>query len=232
LLPIIFLMIKKKLSRSDYLIIAANLLPVLGVIIWDWSPVEVFMVYALETVVAGLFTLLKMGIVTVVRKTDEWHNDGKTTRQPGIVFMLFFLVHYGMFVAIQTGLFVGVSGIGSKFHTGFFDFFIHWPRYLGPDAWYMLAGFVISYGFSLVWNFLRTGQYRTIPMMQLMFQPYGRIFIQQITVILGSMFLSFGAGKIFILIFAIVKIFFEVFINYDGILNKAMDDVKKKSGEQ
>ena len=96
----------------------------------------------------------------------------------------------------------------------------------------MLLGFIISYGFSLVWNFLRTGQYKTIPMMQLMFQPYGRIFIQQFTVILGSMFLSFGAGKIFILIFAAIKICFEVFVNYDGILSKAMSDLKKKSGEQ
>ena len=64
-------------------------------------------------------------------------------------------------------------------------------------------------------------------MMQLMFQPYGRIFIQQVTVILGSMFLSFGAGKIFIIIFAAVKIFFEVFVNYDGILNKAMEENKE-----
>ncbi|NOT50471.1 MAG: hypothetical protein HOP10_04245 [Chitinophagaceae bacterium] len=220
-------MIKKKLSRPDYLIIAANLLPVLGVFVWDWSPVEVFMVYALETIIIGFFTLLKMGIVTAVRKTDDWHNAGKTTRQSGLFFMLFFVVHYGMFVAIQTGLFVQASGIGSKNNIGFFDFFIHWPRYLGPGAWYMITGFLISYGFGLIWNFLRTKQYKTIPMMILMFQPYGRIFIQQVTVILGSMFLSFGAGKIFILIFAIVKIFFEVFINYNGILNKAVDDMKK-----
>lgn len=225
-------MLKKKLSQSDYFIISANLLPVLGVFVWDWSPLEVFMVYALETIIAGLFTLIKLGIVTVFRKTDNWYNAGKITRQSGLFFMLFFLLHYGMFVAIQTGLFVQVSGIGKKFHTGFFDFFIHWPQYIGKDAWYMLAGFAISYGFNLVWNFLQTGQYKTISMMQLMFQPYGRIFIQQVTVILGSMFLSFGAGKIFILIFAGIKIFFEVFVNYDGILNKAIDDMKQESGKQ
>ena len=222
-------MIKKKLSRSDYLIIAANLLPVIGVFVWDWSPVEVFMVYALETVVVGLFTLIKMGISSAVRGGDDWYAGGKSTRQPGIFFMLFFLVHYGMFVAIQTGLFVQVSGINKGTRTGFFDFFIHWPRYLGPDAWYMLIGFVISYTFSLIWDFLRTGKYKTTPMMLLMFQPYGRIFIQQVIVILGSMFLVFGAGKIFILIFAAVKIFFEVFINYDGLLNKAMKDMKNNS---
>ena len=68
-------------------------------------------------------------------------------------------------------------------------------------------------------------------MMQLMFQPYGRIFIQQFTVILGSMFLTFGAGKIFILVFAAVKIYFEVFVNYDGILNKTMEDMKNNRAE-
>ncbi len=220
-------MFKKTLTRSDYFIIAANLLPVAGVLFRNWSPVEVFMVYALETVIIGLFTLLKMGIVTTVRGSDTWYNGTVKTRQSGLFFMLFFLLHYGMFVAIQMGLFVQVSGIAKEYKTGFFDFFIHWPRYLGPDAWYMLAGFVVSYGFSLYWNFLRTRQYRTISMMQLMFQPYGRIFIQQVTVILGSMFLTFGAGKIFILIFAAIKICFEVFINYDGLLNKAIEEQMK-----
>ena len=225
-------MFKKSLTRSDYFLIAANLLPVVGVWFLDWSPYAVFMVYALETVIIGLFTLLKMGIVTAIRKKDTWYNGPSQTQQSGIFFMFFFLVHYGMFVAIQTGMFVMVSGIGKQYHAGFFDFFLHWPEYLGGDAYYMLAGFFISYGFSMYRNFIRTGEYKTISMMKLMFQPYGRIFVQQLTVILGSMFLAFGAGKIFILIFAVIKIFFELFINFEGILNKSMNDMEKKSGEQ
>ncbi|MFI5133751.1 MAG: DUF6498-containing protein, partial [Chitinophagales bacterium] len=98
---------------------------------------------------------------------------------------------------------------------------------------YMIAGFLISYGFNMIWNFLRTGQYKTTSMTMLMFQPYGRIFIQQVTVILGSMFLAFGAGKIFILIFAAVKIFFETYFNFEGMLNKGIEDeLKKQSGKQ
>lgn len=69
-------------------------------------------------------------------------------------------------------------------------------------------------------------------MMKVMFQPYGRIFIQQFTVILGSMFLSFGFGKGFILVFASAKILFEVYFNFDTILNKAMKDMEKESGKQ
>lgn len=223
---VLFQMFKKKLSLPDYFIIAANLLPVAGVWLWNLSPIEVFMVYALETVIVGLFTLLKMGIASAVRKTDTWYNGASRTKQSGLFFMLFFVAHYGMFVAIQTGLFIQVSGIGKSLNRGFFDFFLHWPQYIGKDAYNLLGGFIISYGFSMYWNYIRTREYRTTPLMLLMFQPYGRIFIQQVTVILGSIFLSFGAGRIFILIFAIIKIFFEVFVNYDGLLNKAMDDMK------
>ena len=85
----------------------------------------------------------------------------------------------------------------------------------------MLGVFIVSYGFRMTTDFILSGDYKTSSLGYLMFQPYGRIFIQQVTVILGSMFLSFGAGKIFILIFALIKIFFEVFIDFDLILKKA-----------
>ena len=226
-------MFKKGLKRSDYILIAANLLPVTGVWFFDWSPAEVFMVYALETIIVGFFTLLKMGITTLYSKTDIWYNQGSSQRVSGLFFMFFFLVHYGLFVAIQTGLFIEVSGLGKEGHLGFFDFFLHWPKYFtSGNLQYMLLGFFISYGFDTVWNFIRPGIYKTAPMMLLMFQPYGRIFIQQVTVIVGSIFLSFGAGKVFILIFALVKIIFEVYVNFGSILDKAMVDMKKQSGEK
>ncbi len=225
-------MFKKSLSNSDYFLFAANLIPVIGAWFFGWDPKQIFMVYALETVIIGIFNLLKMAVVTGIRKTDIGYNEGTRTQKSGIFFMLFFLVHYGMFVAMQTGMFVQVSGIGKDFHIGFFDFFLYWPKYLGDDAWYMLAGFFISYSFDFLWNFIRPKQYRTVPMTLLMFQPYMRIFIQQVTVILGSMFLVFGGGKLFILIFAAVKIFFEVYVDYKGILNKTMAEMQKRSGKQ
>lgn len=225
-------MLKKNLKQSDYVLIAANLLPVIGVWFLQWSPVEVFMVYALETIIIGFFTLLKMGISTFFKKTDVWYNNGSSQRISGLFFMLFFLVHYGMFVAIQTGLFLNVSGIGKELNLSFLSFFLHWPSFFKGDLLYMLIGFFISYGFRMYWDFIRTGTYRTLPMMLLMFQPYGRIFVQQFTVIIGSIFLSFGAGKIFILVFACIKIFFEVFLNYEASIEQVMEKMKKESGQQ
>jgi hypothetical protein len=173
-----------------------------------------------------------MAIVTINRRTDTWYNGPSRTKQSGLFFMFFFLVHYGIFVGVQMAIFFGVSGIGKESNINAFNFFYKWPQLINNDLLLLLGVFVFCYGFKMLYEFILSGQYRTIPMMVLMFQPYGRIFIQQLTVIIGSMFLVFGAGKIFILIFALVKIFFEVFVNFDRILNKSMEDMKKESGEQ
>lgn len=224
-------MFKRTLTQSDYFLIAANLLPVVGVWAWGWSPKEVFLVYCLETIIIGIFNLVKMGVVTIVRKTDTWYNGPSRTKQSGLFFMLFFLLHYGLFVGVQMGIFFGVSGIGEGRHINAFSFFYKWPQLISNDSLIMLGAFVFCYGFKVLFDFILSGEYKTIPMTLLLFQPYGRIFIQQITVILGSMFLSFGGGKIFILVFALIKIFFEVFVNFNGILNKAMKDMEKISNK-
>lgn len=230
--PVSFqLMIKKKLSPSDYFLIVANLLPVVGVWAWNWDPKEMFLVYCLETIIIGIFNLGRMAIVTLVKKTDNWYANGKTTRQSGLFFMLFFLVHYGFFVGVQMSIFFGVSGIGKGSGINAFNFFYKWPQLLHNDSLIVLGIFVFCYCYKMIIEFILSGEYRSTSLMMLMFQPYGRIFVQQFTVIVGSMFLTFGAGKIFILVFATIKIFFELFIDYEGLLNKGMKEVEKDSGK-
>ena len=165
----------------------------------------------------------------IIKKDDMANTRGSVTKQPFWFFMLFFLVHYGLFVAIQMGMFFAVSGIGDQYGITFFNFFSKWPSMLTNEAYIMLGVFIVSYGFRLTTDFILTGDYKTSSLGYLMFQPYGRIFIQQVTVILGSMFLSFGAGKIFILIFALIKIFFEVFIDFDLLIKKAAKGELKSS---
>ena len=116
-------MFKRPLTQSDILLIAANLLPVVGAIFWNWNAKEIFLVYCLETIIIGILNLVKMAIVTVVRKTDTWYNQGSSTKQSGLFFMFFFLVHYGLFVAVQMGMFFGASGMGDGSDITVFNFF-------------------------------------------------------------------------------------------------------------
>jgi len=205
---------KKKLTQGDWSLIIANLIPVIGVWFLNWSAKEVFLVYCLETIIIGCFTLLKLLVTGLLAKsTDVWQNTGgSVSKQPFWFFMLFFLLHYGFFVALQMGIFFSVSGIGDEHGITFYNFFSKWPSLLNNEAYIMLGVFIVSYGFRFTTDFILTGDYKNSSLGYIMFQPYGRIFIQQVTVIVGSIFLSFGAGKVFILVFAAIKIFFEVFI--------------------
>jgi len=214
--------LKKKLSQSDWLMLAANLLPLYGVWFQNWNAKEVFLVYCLETIIVGAFTLIKLGITGAIKKSDDWTNMGNQTfKQPALVFIFFFLIHYGMFVSVQMGLFLSISGIGNGTDISFLNFIYKWPTLITHEASIMLGAFIVSYTFKNISEFILSGEYRTASMGYIMFQPYGRIFIQQFTVITGSIFLSFGAGKIFILVFTVIKIFFDVFMDIDSLVKKA-----------
>jgi hypothetical protein len=194
-----------------------------------WSATDAFIVYALETIIVGIMTLLKLGVMTVVRKKDTWYNEGSSTMVSGLFFMFFFTIHYGLFVAVQTSIFSQSANLPG---SGFLHFFLNWYTYLNnQDILIMLCGFVVSYLVRSFIPFIVKGEYKTLSMMRVMFQPYGRIFIQQFTVILGSMFLVFGGGKAFILIFALAKIFFDIYVNLDQVIDKSMAEAEKKNQE-
>lgn len=222
--------IKSELKREDWLIITANLIPVFGVWFLGWSAIEAFTVYAMETLIVGILTVLKLCITSLYKRKDAWYSNGQATRQSRIFFILFFIAHFGIFAAVQTTIFSQVAGI-TPANSGPMHFFFHWWEYINDDIAWMLGGFVISYLAGDLIPFLIRQDYKNVSMMRLMFQPYGRVLIQQFTVILGSMFLSFGLGKVFILVFALAKIAFEVFADFSRLLDKSFTKLEEKSGK-
>ena len=224
-------MLRKKLNSSDWILIVANLLPVIGVWFWGWHPTEAFIVYALETMMIGIMTVCKLLAATFAKGKDDWYANGKKTQQSGFFFILFFIAHFGIFALVQTTMFSQAAGITPP-GSGLFHFFFKWYTYVNNDVLYMLLAFSISYIIRSFIPFIANNEHKTTSFLLIMFQPYGRIIIQQFTVILGSMFLALGAGKMFILVFVGIKIFFELFIDYEGSWNKLIDKVKKTSSEQ
>lgn len=221
---------KRKLKQDDIFAIIANLVPVYGVWFLGWSAIDAFIVYALETLLVGFLTLLKLGVMTLSKGKDKWYNNGATTEVSGIFFMIFFTLHYGLFAAVQSTLFSQSAGITPP-GSGMMHFFFHWYTYINKDIAIMLGGFLVSNIARDFIPFIATNAYKQVSMMRVMFQPYGRIFIQQLTVILGSMLLSFGWGKGFILIFALSRILFEVYFDFNKILDKTMVELEKAKGE-
>lgn len=217
---------RKKLNRNDWLIIITNLIPVMGVWFLGWSATEVFIVYAMETLIMGILTIFKLLIATLARGKDQWYSGTHAAPVSGLFFIAFFILHFGIFAAVQTTIFSQTAGIIPR-GKGFFYFFLHWWEFINKDIAYMLAAFVISYLVRDLIPFFQRKAYKTVPMMLLMFQPYGRVIVQQFTVILGSMFLTFGLGGGFILVFALVKIFAEVYLRVDVIMKNPSKAMKE-----
>ena len=224
-------MFKKNLTQGDIFLVIANLVPVYGVWFEGWSAVEAFIVYALETLIIGIITILKMLAVTFFRGSDTWYNEENSQKVSGLFFIIFFILHFGLFALVQTTIFSQAADITPP-GSGMMHFFFHWYEYINKDIGIMLIALGIGHLAKNFIPFIISGRYKTDAMMLLMFQPYGRIFIQQFTVILGSMFLSFGFGKGFILVFALAKIFFEIAVDFDGLIEQSMAKLKKNSGKQ
>jgi Family of unknown function (DUF6498) len=209
-------MFKRKLTIPDFLLIVVNLIPLYGVWFEGWDAKEIFIVYCLETVIIGVVNVIKMACITIfVRKKDVWESNSNTM-QSGWFFIFFFIIHYGFFVFVQTQIFFGVSRMipdGSMIMN-----YAKIPELLGHNGKLMLLIFIAYYTVQSFFSFFSSGTYKTISLGRQMFEPYMRIFVQQFVVILGSMFLTFGAGKIFILVFVFTKIFFELFINFERYL--------------
>jgi hypothetical protein len=210
-------MYKRKLTVSDWLLIIVNLIPLYGVWFEGWNASEVFLVYCLETVIVGIINVFKMACVTIfVKSSDTWENGGSTSQQSGWFFIFFFIMHYGFFVFVQTQIFFAVSRLIPN--GSFFVNYAKIPEMLGDNGKMMLLIFVAYYTIQNFFDFFMSGNYKTISLGRLMFEPYMRIFVQQFVVILGGIFLGFGAGKIFMLVFIVAKIFFELFVNFNRFL--------------
>ena len=77
-------------------LVAANLIPLWGVIFWDWDAFNVVLLYWSENIVVGFYNILKMAFARVSRPAEHL----------GKLFLIpFFSVHYGGFCAVH-GFFV------------------------------------------------------------------------------------------------------------------------------
>jgi hypothetical protein len=166
-------------------LVAANLVPLAGVLWFGWSIWTILTIYWLENGIVGLYNVLKMAAVAGV---------GKFAMIP------FFLVHYGMFWLVH-GIFILTLPSFLPFGDGLGELDPYVPpltpegqigtdsALAGPDfASVTVAGIglFISHGLSYLLNFIRSGEYRRVTATELMGAPYRRVVILHLTIIFGA----------------------------------------------
>ena len=123
----------------------------------------------------------------------------------------FFCVHYGMFTPVH-GIFIMV------FFGGFIKTGSPLPGMndiLGIIAnlqlgWAVL-GLILSHTVSFITNYIGSGEYKKATLSDLMAQPYGRVVILHLTILLGGfMVMALGSPVIELILLITLKIFVDI----------------------
>ena len=162
---------------SAWVLVAANLVPLAGVLWWDWSVFALLALFWMENVVLGVLFALRM---LCADPSDPAMWLGKLFLIP------FFCVHYGMFTAVH-GMFVFLLFGGDKAAMQNLELLEAAVRAAERyELWLPIGVLVASHAFSFVWNYLYRGEYRRAELKRLMAKPYGRVAVLHVAIILGG----------------------------------------------
>ncbi|HBB38104.1 MAG: hypothetical protein UV82_C0002G0060 [Candidatus Magasanikbacteria bacterium GW2011_GWD2_43_18] len=201
-------------TLSTYTLIGANAVPLLGVLFLSWSLTEVLLIFWAETAIVGFFTFWKVIYSKKVddqeRKTieqlkesnPEKYNNVKPGNTTKIFLSFFFPLHFGGFMVGHAFFLVLLFGdVG----TPLSDIVL-------KGVLFSLATLFVSHVFSFFTNYIGKKEYLLYSPQQLMVQPYKRVVIMHIAVLLGGIFaVALGTSIYALIILIIGKIVVDLF---------------------
>jgi hypothetical protein len=156
-------------------LIAANLVPLAGVFLFGWKVFPLLLLFWFENVIIGFFNALKMVFATPDQKF-QWAAK--------LFIVPFFCFHYGMFTFVH-GVFV-VALFGGGTNRGFPSPATFLNEMIEQKLVWAGLGLFVSHGISVAHNYLIGGEFRRAGVQSLMTQPYGRIVVLHVTILLGG----------------------------------------------
>jgi hypothetical protein len=217
-------------SRSALALVAANLVPLLGVLLLGWSLWTILAVYWVENGIVGVWNIPKILLAQgsfLPGRLGVGYRSWAINPMPAAgraAMAVFFAVHYGLFWLVH-GVFVlvlpsflGFASVASAGPTvGPFlgdDFgpLVGIPTStVGPFGvldWSAVAGaalvLFLSHGASFLVNYLGSGEYRTQTAAAQVFAPYGRLVVLHVTIVLGAFAIAFLGAPILLLVILVV----------------------------
>jgi hypothetical protein len=195
-------------TPTAILLIIANLIPLYGVFFLDWDVFPILLLFWMENVVVGIFNVFKM-LVASPASGKSWAAK--------VVMIPFFCFHYGIFTAVH-GIFVfiifgGYLELGANFPEGNVLFQSIKDFQLG---WVFLA-LIFSHAFSYIFNYIGKGEYKQADLKELMEQPYSRVVLLHVTILIGGFLIMQLGSPVFALL---VLIFLKTFIDVQAHLRE------------
>jgi len=177
-------------SFSILTLIAANLIPLFGVLFYQWDTTLVLALFWIENLIIGGFNLAKMLILTLRNKQLN-----------GLFLSAFFVFHFGFFCSAHGFFLWGLLDLGEIKVTDYFDSVPGGPLRLFAEGATVLFSFIEMHGstillgisalllshlVSFIENFILRGEIHKLDVSKLMARPYGQIIAMHAGLILGA----------------------------------------------
>ncbi len=181
-------------------LILSNIVPVLGVIFLDWQAFTILFLFWFENIVIGVSNVFKMALVAP--------NNARVGAKVSAI--SFFIVHYGIFTLVH-GIFIFVIFGGFFEETEPSSVFDVFGNFADLQLWWAILALVISHTVSFFTNYIGKGEYKNNTLNQLMGQPYGRVVILHVTIILGGFLVAlFGSPVVGLILLIALKTFIDI----------------------
>ncbi|MBI4399380.1 hypothetical protein HY570_01400 [Candidatus Micrarchaeota archaeon] len=162
-------------------LIAANIVPLIGVFYFGWSIVEVILLYWSESAIIGFFNIAKMWIAKGMPKQLMLNdrvvmigNEGDL-RAAKLKMIPFFALHYGIFMFVHLIFLITFIIINNELSFGLF--------------YSLVLGFIflfLSHVISFWTNYIGRNEYESADVGSLFMYPYRRIILMHVAVLFGA----------------------------------------------
>ena len=211
--------LKEQLTNIPVIaLVIANMLPIYGVVALGWDAFNIVLLYWAENLIIGFYNIFK---IVFAKVEPPIANLGKLFLIP------FFIIHYSGFVAVHGLIIFSLFGKGDADKS--LGIGQHpWPCFLvfvqllvnvirhcwttiPNDMKYTIGSLFLSHGVSFVHNYLIAGEYKTSSPNNLMAQPYSRIFVMHVAILVGGILsLKMGSPIGVLIILIVLKTIIDV----------------------
>ncbi len=236
-----------KYRTSSYALIAANALPLFGVLFFGWDTFTIVFLYWAENVIVGAINVLKILATAPNANLLVWGdvdpndqlNRERMERSRGtsvkllrwetqaskLFFIPFFVMHYGLFCFVHGGIIFEIFGRQSGFgpFLGVYDFT---SVITEKHLWLCLAALSASHLVSFFNNYIGRGEYRRTTIASQMFAPYPRIIVLHLAIFVGAFAAMASGSNFFVLLILIIgKTFFDLSLHL-AELSRNVDQIE------
>ena len=191
---------------SVIVLILMNLVPVFGVLFMGWRVFPILFLFWTENIVIGFFNIFKMAFAPP-DTTGKWG--------PKYKIIPFFCVHYGMFALVHGIIVFAIFGSVFESDDLFAGISSTYHSLITPTFGWAVLALAASHTISFFVNYIGKGEYRRTSLQQLMVQPYARVIILHITVLIGGfLVMVLGSPVVGLILLIALKTYIDVYSHY------------------